>query len=99
MSRTYRRKGGDQSHARWIETRYIKYPDLYQQDDKETVRELRKWHSDAGWVMSTPGWFNNQTCTRPLRVMFRGYAANVKRLADIEDAPAFPKRLRRPWYW
>lgn len=99
MSRTYRRLTGNQSDSRWIRDKRYRYPDLYSDDEKQITRELRKHHSDNGWVMSVPGWFNNQTCTRPLRVMFRQYASKVKRLVDLEDDPTFPRRLRRPWYW
>lgn len=99
MSRTYRRRRGDPTDRNWILDRPRWYPEQYEDDPKEVIRELRRYHSDSGWCMSVPCWFNNQTCTRPLRVMFREFAHKVKRMTDLEDTPVFPKRLRRPWYW
>jgi hypothetical protein len=100
MSRTYRRTKGDQDHHYYI---LHKWMGNYRKQDVDLevdrIRELRRYHSDNGWCMSTPGWWNNLTCTRPLRVMFREFAHNVKHTVDLEDVPPFPNRLRRPWYW
>jgi hypothetical protein len=100
MSRTFRRLKGDQSGHNYIVKRWsgnTRRPDL--DVEVSRVRELAHYHSDAGWCMSVPGWFNNQQCTRPLRAMFRQFAHKVKTIADLEDTPVFPSRLRRPYYW
>lgn len=99
MSRTYRRTKGDQSHHQYLLRRHVKYPELYSGEEKEIIREVRRYQSDNGWVMSTPGWWTRMTANRPLRSLFREYATKVKHMVDLEDAPPFPKRLRRPWYW
>ena len=100
MSRTYRRTKGDQDHHNWIlhefEGRYRK---LDVDVEVARIRELRKYHSDNGWCMSTPGWWTRMTANRPLRSMFRVFANKVMHTVDLEDVPPFPKKLRRPWYW
>lgn len=101
MSRTYRRRRGNPQGRNYIVFKTeddLRWESLMD-PERERARQLSRYHSDAAWVMSVPGWFNHQTCTKPLRAMFRGYETKLKRMVDLADALPFPERLRRPWFW
>ena len=55
MSRTYRRKGGDQSELEWQTSKMVRVPGYYiwywepmDPKSKEYIKEVNKYHSDAG---------------------------------------------------
>jgi hypothetical protein len=77
MSRTYRRKGGDQSDLVWRTSKMVKVPgrliwywEKMDPNSKEYKQEINKWHSDYGtahYSRSAPGWWITLTSQRPYR--------------------------------
>lgn len=100
MSRTYRRLKGDQTHhldglrdQGWMEYKHkgLSY-------EKAKVLEHAKWHSDSGWVMTTPSWWVRMTETVPQRAEVRQLISKVLRLKDLEETPLFPLAKRPSVY-
>lgn len=91
MSRTYRRRRGDQTfkesrHWRWDEP---KLSALFHADG------YRFWRT-----RSTPSDWTRQYMTRPQRAEVRRLTTQVLRLVDLEEAPLFPQ-AKKPhiYYW
>ena len=108
MSRTYRRKGGDQTDLVWQTSKLVRVPGKYywiwikiDPKTKEYTKIVNKYHSDAGTHScgngkAPPGWYRAQFVQRPHR---REAVRQIKKwLLDPEYEVILESREPLP-YW